>query len=44
METIIGVVIVGCILIIAHFTQVTGQQLKSLNSKMDELIRVAKAK
>jgi len=34
METIIGVIVLGCILIVAHYTQVTAQQLKILNSKI----------
>ena len=44
METIIGVIVLGCILIVAHYTQVTAQQLKILNIKIDEFIRVAKEK
>jgi len=44
MESIIGVILLVCLLIIAHYTQVTAQQLKSLNSKIDELLLVAKGK
>jgi hypothetical protein len=44
MNIIIGVILLGGILITAHYTQVSAQQLKNLNSKIDEFIRVAKSK
>jgi hypothetical protein len=44
MESIVGIVVLGCILIVAHFTQVTAQQLKLMNGKMDDLLKVSKAK
>ena len=39
METVIGVLLVLCMLIIAHFTQVTAQQLRTLNRKIDEFMQ-----
>lgn len=44
METFIGFVILICILSVAHYAQIAAQQLKSLNSKIDELIRLSKEK
>lgn len=44
METLIGFVILICILAVAHYTQVAAQQLRALNGKLDELIRLSKEK
>ena len=42
MEEVVGIVLLICVLIIAHFTQVAAQQLKKMNAKLDDLIRVSK--
>lgn len=44
METIMGAVIVVCILASAHFSQKCCQELKKLNSNIEELIKSLKAK
>jgi len=42
MATVIGVLLILCMLIIAHFTQVTAQQLRMLNRKIDEFLQANK--
>lgn len=40
MQIILGIIITIAILVTAHFAQRTTQEIKKLNSKIDELIRV----
>jgi len=42
MEIIVGVIILVCILAITHYTQRSTQELKKLNDKIDEMIKVSK--